>query len=218
MSLVGTIRDGTDGTVASVEARSQAPTKNNALQVQIGPGDVISYLPVVIDYPHHQIHEGEAFVYCDLQTGGLSSGNNFDVRLSVPTLTATTRTPHIVFELISDGTCEIYLHESVTWTSGGTAVAASATTTGRNDRNRNTLTTPNLALYVSGGTALTVNNTGTVIYIWYLVTGKTSAGATDRAINEIVLKSNTEYMLRLTSRTSGLKFLIRLDWYEDTGV
>jgi hypothetical protein len=209
MSNIGTIRDASSGAAAGVAARAQTPT-GNALQVQIGPGDVISYIPVVMDYEHHQIHEGETYVYCDLQTGGLSSGSNYDIRLKSPNLPATTQTPHLLVEIIASDTCEVYLHETVTWTSGGTAATAY-------NRNRNSTNTPGMALYVNGGTALTVNSVGTVVHTWYLVAGKLSS-ASDRSVNEIDLKTNVEYMLRLTSRASGLKFLIRLNWYEDLGV
>ncbi len=47
-------------TIASVEARKQTPT-GNALNVQIGPGDVISNIPVVTLFEHHQVHEGESY-------------------------------------------------------------------------------------------------------------------------------------------------------------
>ncbi len=46
MSVIGTIRDAITGLVASVEARTTTPT-GNALNVQIGPGDPISNMPVV---------------------------------------------------------------------------------------------------------------------------------------------------------------------------
>lgn len=59
MSVFGVIRDAITGLTASVEARKQTPT-GNALNVQIGPGDVISNIPVVMDFGQHQIHEGES--------------------------------------------------------------------------------------------------------------------------------------------------------------
>lgn len=210
MSLIGTIRDAITGATAGVAARAQTPT-GNALQVQIGPGDVISTIPVVIEYEHHQVHEGETYSYCNLQTSGLNSGSSYDVRVKAPNLPATTQTPHVVFEIISDNTAEVYLYEGTTWTSGGTAE------TNLYNRNRNSANTASTAIYISGGTALTVNAIGTLIYIWYLTTAR-NGSATDRATNEIDLKANTEYLFRITSRAAGLKFLIRLTWYEDLGV
>ncbi len=45
-----TIRDAITGLSAAVEARKQTPT-GNALNVQIGPGDPISNIPVVVTTP-----------------------------------------------------------------------------------------------------------------------------------------------------------------------
>lgn len=50
--------DTQSGLTPWVEPRSQTPT-GNALNVQIGPGDPISNIPVVMDFEHHQVHEGE---------------------------------------------------------------------------------------------------------------------------------------------------------------
>jgi hypothetical protein len=208
MSSIGTIRD-PDGTVASVGARSQTPSKNNALQVQIGPGDVISNIPVVIEYDHHQIHEGEAWQWFSF---GAVDATTKNVRISVPTLTATLRTPHLLPEVISDNTsCQIFLYEGTTWTSGGTDDSAKIY-----NRNRNVLGSPQTKLYIAGGTALTVNNTGTQIYQGYIFTSKASANP-DRNLSEWVLKSNTEYLFRVTTIGSG-SVLLRLNFYEDLGV
>lgn len=208
----------TEGNTVVLSERVQTPT-GPVMNCCIGPGDVISSIPVMVDYGHHQIHEHEAHSWCSLQTGGLNSGSSYDVRISVPTLDATTRTPHMIFELIATGETEMYLHKDVTWTSGGTAVAAGSAATAIDNRNHNTTTiVAKTKLYVAGGTALTVNGTGTIKYIWYVPAGSVRVGSGDRSTNEIDLASNTEYMLRITSRAAGLKFLVRLDWYEDLGV
>jgi hypothetical protein len=65
----------------TVETRVQTPTKTKAINVQIGPGDVISNIPVMIDYEHHQIHEGETHSYSYL-IGSLASSSNQDFRLN----------------------------------------------------------------------------------------------------------------------------------------
>jgi hypothetical protein len=193
-------------------------TEEKGIRVFGGPVDPISDIPVSIEFEHHQVHEGETYSYCNLQTSGLASGSSFDIRISVPALVATLRTPHMVFEVIANGECEAYLHRSVTWTSGGTAVAAGASATARDNRNHNSLNAPGTALYVNGATALTVNSTGTLKYIWYLPSGVSRSATGDRSVTEIDLSASTEYMFRLTSRANTLKFLIRLGWYEDLGV
>lgn len=176
------------------------------LHVAIGPYDPISRIPVMIDYDHHQIHEGETHQYN--WYGNVNSANK-DVRLSVPALTATTKTPHLIPEVIADGAALLYLYEGTTWTSGGTAATSY-------NRNRNSATTPGMALYVAGGTALTPKALGTLIWQSLITTGKASTSI-DRSLSEWDLKASTEYLFRVT--TSGnTNVLIRLNWYEDLGV
>lgn len=189
-------------------ARSQTPT-GNVMQVQIGPGDIISNLPVVIEYDHHQIHEGEAWKW---NFFGAVNATTKDVRISVPTLTATTRTPHAIFEIVADNTTSsIMTYEGTTWTSGGTDDSARIY-----NRNRNVIATPNTKIYVAGATALTVNTLGTQIDQGYLFTSKAAIN-TERAMVEWVLKSNTEYLLRVTTTGNG-SVLIKIHFYEDLGV
>ena len=87
-----------------------------------GPTDPISDIPVSIDYDHHQVHEGESHIYSYL-ISSLNSGVSQDFRLNVPAgLTPTTRTPHVIFEVISTAETERYLYEGMTYTAtnGGT--------------------------------------------------------------------------------------------------
>lgn len=189
--------------------RSQTPT-GKVFQVQIGPGDVISNLPVVIEFDHHQIHEGEAWQYTSF--GALNTTTR-NIRISVPTLAATTRTPHLLPEVICDATTtSILLFEGTTWTAGGTDDSAKIY-----NRNRNVAGTPNTKIYITGATALTPNADGTQIYQGYTVGANRSAIGSDRALSEWVLKSNTEYCLRVTTTSNGT-CLIRLNFYEDLGV
>jgi hypothetical protein len=208
MSLIGAIRDAITGLTAAVTARSQTPA-GNVLQVQIGPGDVISNLPIVLDFDHHQIHEGEAWEWFNF--GALNAATR-DVRISVPTLTATTRTPHLIAEVIMDTTtAQIFFYEGTTWTAVGTDDSAKIF-----NRNRNVGGAPNTKIYISGGTALTPNALGTQFFQGYLFSGKAVSNV-ERALSEWVLKSNTEYLFRVTTTGNG-NVLIRLYFYEDTGV
>lgn len=189
-----------------IETRAQTPTKTKAINVQIGPGDVISNLPVVILYDHHQNHEGEAY-----QWTNKSAVNNTTkhIRLSVPNVTATTRTPHLLIFILADQITDIVLYEGTTWTSGGTQETTYC-------RNRNNVTIASgMKIYLTGGTALTVNAQGTAITSWYLTPAKVNTTVDDT--NEWILKTNTEYDLAITT-SNNTNVLVRLYWYEDQGV
>lgn len=211
MSIIGTIRDGVSGLAASVEARVQTPTKTNALAVCIGPGDVISNLPVVIEYDHHQIHEGETWQWW--WTGALNTATK-DVRILVANVAATTRTPHLIMEVICDCTSNtLGLYEAVTWTASGTD---DSTRIFNRNRNITSPAVPSTKIYVAGATALTVNSTGTQIWAGYSFTNKAATNS-DRVLAEWDLKANTEYLFRCTTVGNGTA-LIRLHFYEDAGV
>lgn len=178
------------------------------LHVAIGPYDPISRIPVMMDFAHHQLHEGETYQYAFY---GAVNNTSKDFRLLVPNVAATTRTPHLVLEYISDATSFLYLYEGPTWTSGGTE----ATTI--YNRNRNSTNTPGMKIYAAGGTALTNNTTGTLLYTGWTIASARASVTSDRSLSEWDLKANTEYMVRITTGGQA-NCLLRMDWYEDLGV
>lgn len=191
-----------------VETRIQTPTKTKALNVQIGPGDVISNIPVVIEYDHHQIHEGESHIYCYL-VASLASGSNQDFRINVPAgLAPTTRTPHVIFEVISTLETEIYLYEDMTYNAGNGGTLQTSY-----NRNRNSANAAQMKIYLSPTAAAT----GTLIHVGLSGSGR-AAGADGRSMTEFDLKPNSDYLLRITSRAASDKIVVRVLWYEDLGV
>lgn len=208
------LRDATTGSAAAIGPRVQTPT-GNALQVQIGPGDVISNLPVTIDYAHHQDHEGEAYMLTWTTSGSATLNGTKDFRIQVADVAATTRTPHLVVEIISDATTtDLLMYEGTTWTtgSGGQDVSDQAY-----NRNRNVATACSTKIYVSGTPALSAATPGTLIWRGLLFTGARAGNTSDRALSEWILKTNTEYLLRITTSASG-HVLVRISFYEDRGV
>lgn len=202
---------GADGqSVAAVGARTQTP-EGNALQVQIGPGDPISNLPVMVLLEHHQIHEGETWDYVYINTA--QTGTK-DFRIVVPAVTPTTRTPHVVAEVLCDSTLtRTYWYEGTTWTAGGVDDSANIF-----NRNRNVAGSPGTKIYIAGGTALTVNTLGTLFTQGILFAGKNAAAvAESRSATEWDLKASTEYLFRVTVAASS-NLSVRFSFYEDGGV
>ncbi len=195
-----------DGDVAEIIAGANTGVKG--LRVYGGPTDPISDVPVVIEFDHHQIHEGEAWKW---NLFGAVNATTKDVRFSVPVLPATTRTPHFLMELIADNTsATIYLYEGTTWTAVGTDDSVRIF-----NRNRNVAGSPSSKIFVSGATALTPNALGTLLEVGYIFTGK-GAMSSERSLMEWDLKANTEYLVRVVTVGSGT-VLLRLNFYEDKG-
>ena len=176
------------------------------LHVAIGPYDPISRIPVVIDYAHHQVHEGETYVVGQI-VSGLANNDSKDYRITSGSVTPTIRTPHFIHEVIGDGAAEVYLYEGGTVT-GGTAMPAI-------NRNRNSGNVPTTTIYENP----TVTALGSVLWPGMLTGSKNSVGSGDRSLDEFDFKPNATYHLRVTSKAAtGLKFCVRMTWYEDLGV
>jgi hypothetical protein len=200
---------GADGTLATVQSRRQSPT-GNALNVQIGPGDIISNIPVVQLYDHHQLHEGETFRW-SVYVASLANNASKDIRIVVPNITITTNAvtqcPHLRFEFISSVGGLAYLYEGTTFTGNGTARTPIA-------MERNGTYTALMQIHEDP----TVNAIGTLLWQGLLLASKQSAGDTNGSEMEFVLKNNTSYLVRFTSAGNSNQVLIRLVWYEDLGV
>lgn len=192
----------TDGT-NNAEITVGAATGAKGLRVFIGPTDPISDLPVFVEFSHHQIHEGEAHMACYL-IASLGLNANFNFRINVP----TSIYPHTVIEVISTSEAELFLYEGMTFTAGngGTQVAT-------NNHNRNSSIIPGTTIYQNATPA----TTGTEIWCGLVGSGN-RAGSGDRGLNEFILKANTNYLYRVTSRVASNKILVRFNFYEDLGV
>ena len=179
-------------------------TGNYALRVSPGPTDPISDIPVFIDYPHHQLHEGETWQYF---YGPIAMLQNavVNLRVVVANVIATTRTPHVVAEVDSTGEVWLEIFEAPTTSAPGTAAAFY-------NRNRNTAGSPTTTIF----TAPTVTVDGTKLSGWIIGSGQKAGNATKESV-EWDLKSNTTYLYRLTAQ-GALNVCFRLLQYEDKGV
>jgi hypothetical protein len=195
-------QDPTNGLSARVEPRKQTPT-GNALNVQIGPGDPISNIPVVMEFEHHQVHEGETHrvqsAQASLGTGTVKYG------ITVPVFSPTVHAPHMVLAVsIYNGSAKVLFYEGATFTGGSPITAY--------NRNRNSATTPTTT--ITGGVTST---DGTLIETFYVGAGSKTAGSF-RGDSEWVLKSNTIYRADLVGLVANTEAVLSFGWYEDLGV
>lgn len=163
--------------------------------VKNGNGDAIT----TIDFAHHEIHEGDAFTAS--YKVDVANGANLDLLIVTPNTDKRIHFTYVVeVELETDGA----FYENVTATAG-TAVAAY-------NRDRNSLTAATL---VVTHTPSAITEGTTIIRSGHYGSGKT-IGGNDRTVNEIILKKNTKYLLRLTNVIANATnyMSVRLNWYE----
>jgi hypothetical protein len=158
----------------------------------------------MIDYAHHEIHAGSHYMYTDAVE--LGSGGVQDYLLTTPN---TTKWIHMLFDLDGSAITQFDLYE------GSDKTGTTAQTPGNS--NRNSANTAGLTIHkgTSGGTT-----DGTLLnrYKGGALSAQSRAGAGSRNDQEIVLKQNTKYILRVTSGTAANLTNVRLEWYEHTNV
>lgn len=185
------------------ETRKQTPTSAKAINVQIGPGDIISNIPVFVDFAHHQIHEGETHRAEDYQSGLGASTVKYGI--TVPTYTNTIFSPHMIVGAdVYNGNVIVQIYEVATFTNGSLLT--------KYNRNRNSLTTAGTT--ITGGVTST---DGTLLHTFFAGAGR-SGSSEARASVEYVLKSNTIYRVDVIGRAAGTEAIMQFDWYEDLGV
>lgn len=188
-----------------VETRTQTPTKTKAVNVQVGPGDVVSNIPVVMLFDHHQVHEGEAHGY-EYYT---ATPATIDFAIVVPVYSPTINSPHFMMHMQSyGGAGMLSLHEGGTYTGGTPGLIY--------NRNRNSLTTPKTGFSILEG--VTVTGTGTKLPYTAIAGASEKTADVSRALDECLLKSNTIYLVRYEEITATTRLVIHFEWYEDLGI
>lgn len=163
--------------------------------------DAVTLALSVIDYEHHEIHNGDHFFVRSFQDVA-DAATNVDWLLVVPD---SAKLPHVKWEMAGEAEFELRLYEGAAVSAAGSALTAL-------NNNRNSAEEAGLAIY-SGPT---ITALGTLIYSGVL--GSTNKEGGDHGFPfELVLKRNTRYVLRLTHIPAGTHWLNTLvSWYEHT--
>ena len=161
------------------------------------PVDGASEALTQVDYAHHELHDGRAYVVYAAATIAISN----TLVISVQTADST-RELHMVEQARSSGEANLVIREGAT-TTGGTLF----TPVNRHRSSTNTPTTT--AVRVDP----TVSVPGSVIYESHFGAGN-NRGGESRGTVEMVLKPNTTYTYTITSEASGNDCNLQLDWYE----
>jgi hypothetical protein len=186
-----------------VETRTQTPTKTKAINVQIGPSDVISNIPVVMDFQNHQVHEGEVHHAIDQQLT-LNAGT-VKYGIIVATYANTIQSPHFIMEVDSfDGWARVDIYEGATFING--------TLLTKYNKNRNSA--------ITDGTTITTGVTstdGTLIDSFFVGGGVKAVGRSG-VRDEWILKSNTIYRIDVIGGVNPTAAVVSFEYYADKGV
>ena len=149
--------------------------------------------------PHQRIHNQQRF-FCNRYASGLSNGTNYDLSI----VTHATTKAHMVIDARWLATGRVEIYEGATLSNNGTALTLT-------NRDRNSATVGVTLLYHTP----TVTNTGTLILA--SLHGTTTFDMQPLMNNfdtELILKTNTKYLIRMASTSGSNAYSILWDWYE----
>ena len=158
----------------------------------------------VVDYEHHEIHGGSHFYVC-----GFLSGDDGDTNSFAMTTPNSTKEAHLTFTVGGTSQTEFYMYEAATYSNGTPVVAL--------NNNRNSSKTSDVTVV----SAPDITTAGSLIYSSSAgYAGTTPAAASAVGVvardREIVLKTNTVYLINLVSRDDGNVISYCSEWYEHT--
>lgn len=170
----------------------------------VSPVDAITEALEVIDYEHHEIHSGSHYYICNFEV--LDDAASIDLAITTPN---TTKWTHMTFDISGTSQTEFRIYETATVTGG------TAGTPLNNNRN-----SANISV-------VTVVKNPTVTVLGNLIFAQSSglaAATPNKAENsgvvsrnrEIILKQNTTYIFRITSRQDDNIISYCGEWYEHT--
>ena len=166
--------------------------------------DSIFKITIVIDTGHHEIHEGDHYMYSDQVD--LPNMGTQGYLITTPN---TTKWSHFLWKVSGAIGARVELFEGTAKT--GTTLQ----TTYNNNRNSPNVAGTIIHKGVSGSVGV---GDGTLIHISGFGSGSAGgeSGETTRD-TEVILKQNTKYIFRVTNRgTNSNKVNIHFDWYEHT--
>ena len=159
----------------------------------------------VIDFVHHEVHEGDTYQASFKTPDGAPLADNATLEVLIQ---AGNQPMHTVYAAAAGGDAEIALFEGTTFSAAGTAMPA---------RNMSRLST-NTALATITHTPTTTLD-GAQLQNAFLPGGAggppSTPGGAARQDTEWVLAPDTNYLLRLTNRSGGAQpASLVVQWYE----
>jgi len=165
-------------------------TVNGTVSVE---GEVVN-----ISHDLDAIHEGVVFFTHDCTD--LGNGESRDMLIITP---VNVLSAHFRYNISSEAETSFYLYEDATTSANGTALNIW-------NRNRNSATTTELLFYHTP----TITDDGILLQCNKVGSGK-QVGGDFLDMDEIILKNNTKYIVRVTNDTvSDNWFVARFNWYE----
>lgn len=174
--------------------------------------DEMSEALEVIDYHHHEIHEGDAFT-AEVHT---AAGTALNMAFATP---SGTKRAHMTFSMTTESKAHLIVTEGATWTTDTGTVYAPVNQR-RDSANASMLLedktdTPN---WTAGGILTNVTSPagGNVVREFYTFSSKQAGGGDLQTREELILDVDETYVITLDSDDGSKGMQLRIEWYEHT--
>lgn len=173
-----------------------------AFAVRTGSVDKTTDSIKTVDYSHAEIHSGSHYFY--RETHDVARNTSIEHLILTPD---TTRYAHMTIAVSNiSSTVVVNLFEGTTPSAIGTIETV-------RNRNRNVAEANTTGVYEGP----TITSDGSLLSSFSLGTGRNQPGGGSRDSEELILKRNTVYLLRITEQNiEATKVNITFDWYEHT--
>jgi hypothetical protein len=157
---------------------------------------------VAINYEHHEVHNNNLYMVSDYAT--VDDGNTRELLIETPD---SLEWAHFTFEVIGTYETTVQFYEATTKTTGTSMTEI--------NHNRNSSNTTNVVVTHTPGSS----GDGSLIFQAKFGgdTGPAMAGGIRgniRPEQELMLKQNTKYLLRITSGTDSNNITTLMGWYD----
>jgi len=205
------------GRIASGDTYDRGNSKFRTVRL-----DPSTHAMVGIDYAHHEIHGGSAYILNATQTTANSDDNLTAVTITTPN---TTKWLHMFAMASATGAAWFRIYEAVTIASNTGTSLLTAYNKNRNSSNTSAIIetksnpdTTGSAIFWDETDAAGANLTlGTTIIHEEQIAAGRSSYAQSRNVGELILKQNTNYAFVLENEGASANIHhIILDWYEHT--
>ena len=175
-------------------------------------GDAATGALAIVDYPHHEVHEGEAYELSAIDVD-LDTADKLTIAFKTPD---TTKWLHCVVLASNSSASKLEVLRGPTITNG---TGSDMVPYNRNHNSQNTSGVSSIkATPVAGQATLTPTITvdGTAVHTQVLGTGKDKGSSGSRGDEERVLAQNTVYAFRITGLADNGLASLSVSYYEHT--
>lgn len=174
--------------------------------------DPLFNAPIVIDIPHHEVHEGDTFSAV-VTDSSAASGEVVQGYLKTPAISTPQKRMHLVLSHAGTGQHNVTITEGVTYSSGG------SDSTPVNRRRDSSKASAVQAMKVGSDkdSNKIAYTGGTVIWNEDAGSGRGVGGET-RGTEEWILAPDTEYIFEVSSGATSTAISLAATWYEHTDV